>query len=227
MWHCLIWFWVSIRKWITKSKGETVFYPMCLPSIHQPRAPQENYYREETWGSIVLGSNLQGWCVFTLFTCKCREGLEPTVRDLSELEGLSNLSPFPGVWLLVLQDRVDVVHLFNLRSDCCVKSCAGKLWEAFMSKVSLALLVAAFKPRILLRLSHVYCQSRPWLADWTSQLDLALPQHLWTVTDPGCITRPALLVLFGYCGMAPLWVRTLPCLSGTLCKGSLEGPVEV
>lgn len=100
---------------------------MCCPSICQPRAPQKSCYREETWGLTVLGSNLQGWCIFTLLTCKNCERLELTVRDLSELQGLSNISLFPGVWLLVLQDSLDVVQLYNLGSDGCVKSCVGKL----------------------------------------------------------------------------------------------------
>lgn len=69
---------------------------MCCPSIRQPRAPQKTYYREETWDPIVLGINLQGWCIFSLLTCKSHEGLEQTVRDLSELQGLSNLSPSLG-----------------------------------------------------------------------------------------------------------------------------------
>lgn len=96
---------------------ETGSYPVLCPPTHQPRALQKKYYREETWGPLVQCSNLQRWCIFALLTCKSHESLEQSIKELSKPRGLFNLSPLPGVWLLVLQASLDVVQLHSFGSN--------------------------------------------------------------------------------------------------------------
>lgn len=136
--------------------------------------------------------------------------------------------PFPGVWPLVLQPSSDVMQLYNLGSDCCGKSCAGKVMRCFHGKGpssfawELHLTSASwfFKP---------YCrQTCNWLADWMPQLDLG-PASSPLVCDRAWFASPDLLCspCLGTRGLYPCrrgLYLCLPSMPRLTCPGRAACP---
>lgn len=158
---------------------------MCCLSIHQPRAPQKSYYREETWSPIVLGSNY-------------RDGASLFCLPVRAMKGWSQL---PGTWASQRGSPTSPPSL-----AACAPSqlgCGAAVWFSLLREELCGKAGRSFHVRGLssfaweLHLSYVPCHSQPWLADWHPSLTLALPHHLWTVTDPGCHHQT--------CSACPAW----------------------
>lgn len=163
-----------------------------------------------TWCPTDLGSTLQTvGLYFAHLEQLWRAGAD--CQGPEQATGALQPPPFPGVWPLVLQPSSDVMQLYNLGSDCCGKSCAGKVIRCFHGKG-----LSSFAWELHLTsaswFSKPYCrQTCTWLADWMPQLDLG-PASSPLVCNRAWFASPDLLCspCLGTRGLHPS--RTGPCL---------------
>lgn len=121
-------------------RRDSLLHLIHHPSKLQPRAPGKRHYRKVTWCPTVLGSTLQRWWVSILPTWNSCEGLEQTVRDLSKPQGLCNLSPSLGFGCLCSKPAQMWCSCITLGLTAVGRAVQEKLRDAFMTKVSPALL---------------------------------------------------------------------------------------